>query len=223
MSELEEAWPFLRDGFEKTITLLVLSMIFCTVLGTILAAMRVSPVWPFRAFGTAYVNIFRNTPLVVLFILVVEGLPPIDVRPSIDQLGLNTFETLAVIALSIYTAAFVCEVVRSGVNTVDAGQAEAARSVGMTFGQTLRIVVLPQAFRSVIPPLASVYIALAKNTSVAAAFGVLEATAELKRMNERGIAPITVLFLFLAAGYIIIVWIISAIAAVLERRLAVAR
>jgi glutamate transport system permease protein len=223
VSTLQEAWPFLRDGFEKTITLLVLSMIFSTVMGTALAAMRVSPVWPFRMFGAGYVNIFRNTPLIVLFILVVEGFPPIDVRPSLEQVGLNTFETLAVIALSVYTAAFVCEVVRSGVNTVDAGQAEAARSVGMTFGQTLRIIVLPQAFRSVIPPLASVYIALAKNTSVAAAFGVLEATAQLSRMNERAIAPITVLFLYLAAGYIIIVWTISAIAAILERRLAVAR
>jgi glutamate transport system permease protein len=223
VSTLEEMWPFLRDGFELTITLLVLAGIIATVVGTVLAGMRVSPVWPFRAFGTAYVNIFRNTPLVVLFILVVEGFPPIDIRPTLDQLGLNTFEVLAVIALSIYTAAFVCEGVRSGVNTVDPGQAEAARSIGMTFGQTLRIIVLPQAFRSVIPPLASVYIALAKNTSVAAAFGVLEATARLKQMNERAIAPITVLFLGLAAGYIIIVWIIAAIAAVLERRLAVAR
>jgi glutamate transport system permease protein len=223
VSTLEEMWPFLRDGFELTITLLVLAGIIATVVGTVLAGMRVSPVWPFRAFGTAYVNIFRNTPLVVLFILVVEGFPPIDIRPTLDQLGLNTFEVLAVIALSIYTAAFVCEAVRSGVNTVDPGQAEAARSIGMTFGQTLRIIVLPQAVRSVIPPLASVYIALAKNTSVAAAFGVLEATARLKQMNERAIAPITVLFLGLAAGYIIIVWIIAAIAAVLERRLAVAR
>jgi glutamate transport system permease protein len=223
VSTLEEVWPFLRDGFQMTITLLVLSMIFATVVGTLLAAMRVSPVWPFRAFGTAYVNIFRNTPLVILFILVVVGFPFIDVRPSIDLIGLNIFETLAVVALSIYTAAFVCEVIRSGVNTVDPGQAEAARSVGMTFGQTLRVVVLPQAFRSVVPPLASVYIALAKNTSVAAAFGVLEATAELKRMNERAIAPITVLFLFLAAGYIVIVWIISAIAAILEREFAVTR
>lgn len=223
MSTLEEAWPFLRDGFQLTILLLVLSMIFSTLVGTALAGMRVSPVWPFRAFGTTYVNIFRNTPLVVLFILVVEGFPLLGVTPSFDQLGMNIFETLAVVALSIYTAAFVCEVVRSGVNTVDPGQAEAARSVGMTFGQTLRIIVLPQAFRSVIPPLASVYIALAKNTSVASAFGVLEATGRLRQMNERGIAPIMILFLMLAAGYIIIVWIISAIAAILERRLAVAR
>jgi glutamate transport system permease protein len=219
----QEAWPLLRDGFERTITLLVLSMICSTVVGTVLGAMRVSPVWPFRMFGAGYVNIFRNTPLVVLFILVVEGFPTIDVRPSFDQLGLDVFDVLAVIALSVYTAAFVCEVVRSGVNTVDPGQAEAARSVGMTFGQTLGVVVLPQAFRSVIPPMANVYIALAKNTSVAAAFGIVEATARLKTLNERAIAPIAVLFLFIAAGYIIIVLLISGIAAILEKRLAVTR
>ena len=223
MSTFQEVWPFLREGFEKTITLMVLSIVLSTVLGTLLGAMRVSPVWPFRIFGAGYVNIFRNTPLVVLFILIVEGFPAIDIRPTLDQVGLDVFDTLAVIALSVYTAAFVCEVVRSGINTVDAGQAEAARSVGMTFGQTLRIIVLPQAFRSVIPPMANVYIALAKNTSVAAAFGVTEATYELKKMNEQAIAPITVLFLFLAAGYIILVWTISAIAAILERRLVVSR
>jgi glutamate transport system permease protein len=223
VSTFQEAWPLLRTGFELTVTLLILSMILSTVFGTILGAMRVSPVWPFRVFGAGYVNIFRNTPLVVLFILVVEGFPTIDIKPSFDQFGLNIFETLAVIALSIYTSAFVCEVVRSGVNTVDPGQAEAARSVGMTFGQTLSVVVMPQAFRSVIPPMANVYIALAKNTSVAAAFGSVEATAELKTLNERAIAPITVLFLFIAVGYIIIVLVISGIAAILEKSLAVSR
>jgi len=216
-------WPFLRTGFGMTIVLLVLSMILSTLLGTVLAGMRVSPVWPFRMFGTGYVNIFRNTPLVVLFILIVEGFPAIDVRPSFDSAGLDVFESLAVIALSIYTAAFVCEVVRAGVNTVDAGQAEAARSVGMTFGQTLRIVVLPQAFRNVIPPMASVYIALAKNTSVAAAFGIVEATAELSRMNERTIASTMKLFVVIAIGYIIIVWVIALVAAILEKGVSRAR
>jgi len=223
VSTLQEMWPFLRTGFGMTIVLLVLSMILSTLLGTVLAGMRVSPVWPFRMFGTGYVNIFRNTPLVVLFILIVEGFPAIDVRPSFDSVGLGIFESLAVIALSIYTAAFVCEVVRAGVNTVDAGQAEAARSVGMTFGQTLRIVVLPQAFRNVIPPMASVYIALAKNTSVAAAFGIVEATAELSRMNERTIASTMKLFVVIAIGYIIIVWVIALVAAILEKGVSRAR
>ncbi|MGH3365870.1 MAG: amino acid ABC transporter permease, partial [Nocardioidaceae bacterium] len=177
----------------------------------------------FRAFGTSYVNTFRNTPLVVLFVLFVEGLPLVPVQPELPALGLDVFEVLAIFALGSYTAAFVCEALRSGVNTVDAGQAEAARAVGMTFGQTLGTVVMPQAFRAVIPPLASVYIALTKNTSVAAAFGVTEATYQLSRLIERTVAPALIAFFGIAVGYMVIVWAISGIAALLERRVAAAR
>ncbi|MDP9444970.1 MAG: amino acid ABC transporter permease [Actinomycetota bacterium] len=223
MSSVLDMWPFLVDGFAITLKLLVASALITTLLGTVLAAMRVSPVVPFRAFGTAYVTVFRNTPLVVLFILVVEGFPPIGVTPSIPWLGMNDFQTLAVLALSTYTAAFVCEALRAGINTVDAGQAEAARTVGMTFGQSLRMIVLPQAFRAVIPPLASVYIALTKNTSVAAVFGVTEATYQLRRMIEQTIATATVAFLGIAAGYVLIVWVIAGTSAFLERQVSAAR
>lgn len=216
-------WPYLYDGFQLTLVLLIGSGIIATVLGTVLASMRVSPVLPFRAFGTSYVNIFRNTPLLVLFIMVVEGFPVIGITPSLDSLGLNVFEVLAILTVGIYTAAFICEALRSGINTVDTGQAEAARSVGMTFGQTIGLVVLPQAFRAVIPPLASVYIAMTKNTAIAAAFGVVEATAQLSRMNEATVAPALINFFAIAVGYILIVWVISGIATLLERRTAVAR
>jgi glutamate transport system permease protein len=223
VSTLQEMWPYLRDGFGLTLTLMVGAGLIATVVGTLLAGMRVSPVLPFRGFGTGYVNTFRNTPLVVLFLLSVEGLPQIGVQPEIPSLGLSVFEVLAIVTLGSYTAAFVCEALRSGVNTVDTGQAEAARSVGMGFGQTLRFVVMPQAFRNVIPPLASVYIAMTKNTSVAAAFGVTEATFQLSRMNEATVAPTLVLFLAIAAGYALIVWTISGVAALLERQVAASR
>ena len=223
MSTLQDMWPYLRDGFQLTLILLVGSAVIATVVGTLLAAMRVSPVLPFRAFGTSYVNLFRNTPLVVLFILAVEGLPAIGVQPALPGLGLNVFAVLAIATLGTYTAAFVCEALRSGINTVDTGQAEAARAVGMTFGQTLGTVVMPQAFRAVIPPLASVYIALAKNTSVAAAFGVTEATFQLSRMIEATVASAGVAFLGIAVGYMLIVWVISGLAALLERRVATSR
>jgi glutamate transport system permease protein len=223
VSTLQEMWPYLSDGFALTLTLMVGAGVIATVVGTVLAGMRVSPVLPFRAFGAGYVNTFRNTPLVVLFLLAVEGLPQIGVQPELPALGLNVFEVLGTITLGSYTAAFVCEALRSGVNTVDTGQAEAARSVGMGFGQTLRYVVMPQAFRNVIPPLTSVYIAMTKNTSVAAAFGVTEATFSLSRMNEATVAPTLVLFLTLALGYALIVWAISGVGALLERQVAASR
>jgi glutamate transport system permease protein len=223
LSTLQDMWPYLRDGGQLTLTLAAGGSLIALVLGTVLAAMRVSPVLPFRAFGTSYVNIFRNSPLLVLFILVVEGLPQIGVQPQFAPLHLNTFEVLAICTLGLYTAAFVCEALRSGVNTVDAGQSEAARSVGMTFGQTLGSVVMPQAFRNVIPPLASVLIALAKNTSVAAAFGVTELTYQLSRMIEATVASAIVSFFGIAVCYMLIVWAISGIAALLERQVATSR
>lgn len=221
MSTLADLWPFLLDGFRMTLVLFAGALVLSALIGALLATMRVSPVLPLRAFGTGYVTIFRNTPLLVLFLLAVEGLPQIGITPSL--LGLNVFETLAILTLSIYTAAFVCEALRSGVNTVDAGQAEAARAIGMTFGQSLRMIVLPQASRNVIPPLASTYIAMLKNTAIAAAFGVTEATYQLSRMIEQTIAPAIVLFLAIAAGYIVLVWVLSGIAAFLERKVATSR
>ena len=174
------------DGFRTTISLTLLSAMGALILGTLIAAMRVSPVPPLRWAGTLYVNLVRNTPLTVVFFLVVFGLPEVGVIIS--------FYRFAVIALSLYTAAFVAEAVRSGINSVAAGQAEASRSVGMTFGQTLRLVVLPQAFANVIPPLASVFIALLKNTSIAFAFGIFEGTqAMYKLANANGNAVIEIL------------------------------
>ena len=119
-----------------------------------------------KDFGTAYVEIVRNTPLTLVFIFFVFVAP---------QIGLNVpFFTSAVFALSVYTAAFVCEAVRSGVNSVGAGQTEAARAIGLTFTGTLRLIVLPQALRSVVPPLINIFIALTKNSSVAGGFFVAE-------------------------------------------------
>lgn len=212
LSELAAA---LADGFLVTLRLIGWTLLFATVLGTLLGAMRVSPVAPLRFFGTSYVNIFRNTPLVVVFLFVVVGLPGVGIGPS--------FFWRAVISLSLYTAAFVCECIRAGVNTVDPGQAEAARSIGMGFGPSLRHVVLPQAFRAIIPPLVSVYIAMAKNTSVAYAFGVTEATYQLKALIEDFPGSLWFNFAGIVAGYILIVAVLSAIANVFERRVAVAQ
>lgn len=191
-------------------------MLFATLIGIVLAGMRVSPITPLRAFGTSYVNLFRNTPLVVLFLIAVVGLPELGILRG-------SFFWRAVVALSVYTAAFVCECLRSGINTVDPGQAEAARSIGMDFGKSLRIVVLPQAFRAVIPPLASVYIALTKNTSVAYAFGVTEATYQLSNLIRDFPGSLYYNFIGISLGYILIVAVISLTASSLERRWAVAR
>jgi len=204
-----------REGFVTTLELSALSSVLALVLGTLLAAMRVSPVPTLRAAGATYVELVRNTPLTVVFFFVVFVLPQLDI--------LLPYFTFAVIALTVYHAAFFCEAVRSGINAVGVGQAEAARSIGLTFGQSLRLVVLPQAFRTVIPPLINVVIALIKNSSIAAAFGVIELTATGTRLaNANGDAVLAVLA-GVAVCYLVLTLPSGWLAGRVERRLAVAR
>ena len=126
------------------------------------------------------------------------------------------------LGLTVYTAAFVCETVRSGVNTVPLGQAEAARSLGLTFSQNLRIILLPQAFRAVIIPLGSVLIALTKNTTIASAIGVAEAALLMKEMIENEAALLYVGAIF-AIGFVILTLPMGLLFGWLGKRLAVAR
>jgi glutamate transport system permease protein len=204
-----------REGFVTTLEVSALSSVLALLLGTLLAAMRVSPVPTLRAAGATYVELVRNTPLTVVFFFVVFVLPQLDI--------LLPYFAFAVIALTVYHAAFFCEAVRSGINAVGVGQAEAARSIGLTFGQSLRLVVLPQAFRTVIPPLINVVIALIKNSSIAAAFGVVELTATGTRLaNANGDAVIAILA-GVAVCYLVLTLPSGWLAGRLERRLAVAR
>jgi glutamate transport system permease protein len=215
MDVLWDNRQLLLEAFGQTLALLGVSGLIAVVLGTLLGSFRVSAVPALRAVGTAYVTVFRNTPLLVVFLLVYYGLPELEIRPP--QFW------RASLALSLYTTAFVCEAIRAGVNAVPSGQAEAARSVGMGFGQTLRLVVLPQAFRAVIPPLVSVLIALAKNTSLVAGFGIADATFRMRGLINNHPADVYWIFGGIAFGYVLIVAVLSLAARGLERSVAVAR
>lgn len=226
MDTLIQEFDQILRGFYATLWLLLFSAVIATILGTIMASFRVSPIASLRAIGTGYVNTFRNTPLVLVLALAISVIPTLgfnDLGFSIGIRDFSTFFTVAMLGLSFYTAAFVCEAIRSGVNSVSPGQAEAARSVGMGFVQSLRLVVLPQAFRAVIPPLASIYIALAKNTSVVAIFGVPEAAYVMRKLSNQFTSDLWFIFIGIASGYVVIVLVISAVASVLERQLEVAR
>ncbi|MBB4980367.1 MULTISPECIES: amino acid ABC transporter permease [Streptomyces] len=191
----------LLGAFWVTVQLTVYSAIGSLVWGTLLAAMRVSPVPLMRGFGTAYVNIVRNIPLTVIIVFTSLGL----FQTLGVSLGAERFTTinfrLAVLGLTAYTSAFVCEALRSGINTVPLGQVEAARAIGLSFPQVLRLIVLPQAFRSVVAPLANVLIALTKNTTVAATIGVAEAALLMREMieNEAQLLLISAIF---AVGFL---------------------
>ncbi|MGW4197250.1 amino acid ABC transporter permease [Streptomyces sp. NPDC005004] len=209
-------------AFWTTVQLTVLSGVGSLVWGVLLAAMRVSPVPLMRGFGTAYVNIIRNIPLTIIILFTSLGLADIfGVTMGTEDFKIQGFR-LAVLGLTAYTAAFVCEAIRSGINTVPVGQAEAARAIGLSFTQTLRIIVLPQAFRSVIGPLANVLIALTKNTTVAAAIGVAEAATLMKTMIENEAQTLAIGAVF-ALGFVVLTLPTGLLLGWLGKRLAVKR
>jgi glutamate transport system permease protein len=209
-------------AFWLTIQLALFSAIGSLVLGTIVAVMRVSPVRVLELLGTWYVNIFRNTPLTLLMVFSILGATFIlGINLAPDSIDDNNFRW-AVVMLSVYHAAFVCEALRSGVNTVPAGQAEAARSVGMTFGQSMRHVILPQAFRGSIAPLGSTLIALIKNTTVAAVIGNQEAAGQMSEIVENEGSSIGI-FLVFALGFVILTLPLGLLFTSMSRRLAVKR
>jgi glutamate transport system permease protein len=213
-------------AFWITIKLTAYSGLAALVLGTVLAAMRLSPVPMMRWVGAGYVNILRNTPLTLILLFCSFGLAQtlgitLANKHSPTSIADSNFR-LAVVGLALYTAAFVCESVRSGVNTVPLGQAEAARSLGLTFSQNLRIILLPQAFRSVIAPLGSVLIALTKNTTIASAIGVAEAALLMKEIIENTAALIAVGAIF-AGGFVVLTLPMGLLFTYLGRRLAVRR
>ncbi|MCX2181826.1 amino acid ABC transporter permease [Streptomyces sp. SKN60] len=215
MNVLLDHFAEFRNGFIGTVEITAVSSVIALVLGIVVAGFRVSPVPPLRAFGTAWVTLLRNTPLTLLFLVF------FFVVPEILFPGMSPF-VLASLALGFYTSSFVCEAVRSGISTVPLGQAEAARSLGLTFSQTLRMIVLPQATRTVLPPLSSIFIALTKNSAIAGAFSVTELFGWQTLMSEQGYAIIPI-FLWVAAAYLVITFAISGLFRLFERNMEVAR
>jgi glutamate transport system permease protein len=222
MDAVIEFVDLLLLGFGRTLALLGIAGVGALVLGTIVAGMRVSPVTPLRAIATAYTEIFRNIPLTLVLFGCAFVLPFLGVRfPGMDPQ--MSFFTLAAIGLTAYTSPFIAEAVRSGINGIPIGQAEAARSIGLDFRQTLGLVILPQAIRMVIPPIINVLIALTKNTSVAGGFFVVELIGASRFViNERGDEVIAIL-LAVALFYLAVTIPLGLIAGAVEKRVAVLR
>lgn len=233
MSVLIDNFDLFVNGLLLTLQLCILAAVGALILGTLIAACRVSPLPPLRAFGTGYVTIFRNMPLTVVMFLSAFGLPPLGVTsadffkiPGLTEifspLEKMTFFRFVLLALIVYTAAFVCEALRSGINAVSAGQAEAARSLGLTFIQNLRYVVLPQAWKFGIVPIGSVIIAMLKNSALAASFGVagdLMNTSDVL-VSQEGL-PLIPVFIGVAAGYLLMTIPLGLLLDEVERRRAV--
>lgn len=215
MNAIIENLPAFVGGFLMTLRLLVVSGAGALVLGTFVATLRISPVPALRGFATVYTEIVRNTPLTLVLFFTAIVLPQLGTRLD--------FVTAATVGLTVYTSPFVAEAIRSGINGVAVGQAEAARAIGLGFRQTVGLIILPQAIRMVIPPLINVLIALTKNTSVAAGFSVLELVAVSRQVIQfNGNATISIL-VAVALFYLVITVPLGQVANALERRAVVAR
>lgn len=214
-------------AFWMTIQLTVWGALGALLIGTVVAICRVSPVAVLQSFGAWYVTLVRNTPLTLIVALCSLGiaynlrinLAPTDSPTFIVDNGFRW----GVVALSVYHAAFVAEAIRSGVNTVPVGQAEAARSIGLGFASSLRHVVLPQAFRGAIAPLGNTLIALTKNTTVCATVGVAEAAYMMWNMIEFNSSLLYWIFIIMATGFVVLTLPVGLLFTWLSNRLAVHR
>ena len=211
---LIDNWDLYVNGFVRLFQAANLAFVFAVIVGVVLASFRVSPIRPLQRFATFYVTMFRNTPLLIIFFLFFFGLP---------KLGFTfTPFTSTVIVMSLYTGAYLGETVRSGINSVDTGQAEAARAIGLKFREVLGEVVIPQALRTVVGPIGNLYIANAKNTVIGTTIGLFVETTAAQRLANATGQPIAA---FAAAAIFFVVWLLIAaqVFTSIEQRVAIKR
>ena len=198
--------PFLLKGAEFTVLLSLGGMFFGLLLGFGLALMRLSRFMLARGVPRVYVSFFRGTPLLVQLFVIYYGLPQVGIE--LDPLP------AAMIGFSLNMAAYVCEILRAAISSVDRGQWEAAASIGMTRGQTLRRAILPQAARTALPPLGNSFISLVKDTALAATIQVPELFRQAQLITARTFEVFT---MYLAAA--LIYWVLASALSAPQNRL----
>ena len=209
-----ENLPLLLEGYRTTVLLSLLAMLLALGLGTLMAGLRVSGIRPLGWLAAAYVQVFRNTPLLLQLYFLYFGLGRVGLRLGAFEAGL--------LALSVYTGAYVAEVVRAGILAVDRGQVEAARALALGNTQMLRLVVLPQAVRTVLPPLGNLGIALVKNSALVSAIALADLLYTADVINSRTFRTFEV-FTAVAILYLTITLPLAWLVGWLERRLVVVR
>ncbi|KYD13618.1 amino acid ABC transporter permease [Saccharococcus caldoxylosilyticus] len=213
-SILFDHWDMYLQGFANTLKASVLALIGSLAIGIIIAIFRIAPIRPLNWLGAAYVEFIRNIPLVLIVFVFFVGLPAVGIR-------LDPF-TAGTLGLMVYTAAFIAEVIRSGILAVPKGQMEAARSSGLTYLQTMRYIILPQAIKIVIPPLGNQFINLVKNSSVLGVIAGLDLMYFGDLISSETFVTFDV-YIFVALFYLVLTIPLSLGVGYLERRLAKTR
>ncbi|MEV0276573.1 ABC transporter permease subunit [Streptomyces sp. NPDC050610] len=214
MNVVADHFGEILTGFGRTVLLTLVSFAAALILGGLLGLCRVSPLGVLRSTAAFYVHTVRNLPLLLVVVVTVFVLP---------QLGLTlSLNTSVTVGLAAYIASYVCEILRSGMETVPAGQVEAARAVGLTTFQCLRLVVLPQALRSMVQPLGNMFIATALGTAVGSVAGVNELSGVIRQLNVQYVEPLA-LFASATLLYVALTLAGGLITGKLERRLRIHR
>lgn len=210
---LQRHFPEFVSGLGVTLRIVATSFLIAMLVGVFVAAFRVSPVKWLQRVGGTYVEIFRNIPLLVLLFILFYGLPQVEFSRA----------TAGALGLGLYTAAYVAEAVRSGVFAVGQGQIDASLSLGFSYGETLRRIVLPQAIRTVIPPLGSLFIAMTKNSAVIG--GALQVEDLMSRARDVSAETFQTneAFFWAAVGYLLITISLTVVIRKLETKLAIRR
>ena len=209
---------FLLKGAGLSLAMAVLSLLIGLVLGTLGASAKISKNRILRCIGNVYVEIIRGTPMLLQILILFAVVPLIYMEITGERLVLNVF-LIGVIAMGINSGAYVTELIRSGINGVDKGQWEACETLGLTRGQTMKLVILPQAFKRIVPPLVSEFVTLIKDSSLVSTIGVVEL---LKSAQVLGGNYADLMSPLIIAGvmYLIMTLSIAYLARHLERRLA---
>ncbi|MEO2255720.1 amino acid ABC transporter permease [Paenibacillus amylolyticus] len=213
-SFLLEHWQDYARSAWVTLELSFFGVLFGTLLGVIMALMRLSRIWPIKLVASAYIELIRGTPMLVQILIIHYGLTVIGVNLPAFMSG--------VVALTMNSSAYMAEVFRAGIQAIDKGQTEASRSLGMTNGMTLRYIILPQAFRNMLPAIGNEFIIIIKDSSLVSMIGIAEIIYTARTIQGVTFQPLAPLLV--AAGlYFIITFTLANLLSWLERRLSTSR
>ena len=216
---LERYYPYFLDGVKNTLIIAAMSVMLGVVFGTLMAIMRMCRIKPLRWLAVAYIEFVRGTPLMVQLMFIFYGLPMAGITfPDVPWIPNFSRFMAGIVAMSINSCAYVAEVIRSGIQAVDEGQMEAARSIGFKYGESMRLVILPQAIRNILPALGNEFVTVIKESSIVSVIGIADLmfrTNDVIAVTYRSLPCLAIA----ACIYFVLTFISSRFIALLEKRM----
>ena len=216
---LQRYYPYFLEGVKNTLIIAAMSVVLGVVFGTLMAIMRMCRIKPLKWIAIAYIEFVRGTPLMVQLMFIFYGLPMIGIEfPDVSWIPNFSRFMAGIVAMSINSCAYVAEVIRSGIQAVDDGQMEAARSIGFKYGESMRLVILPQAIRNILPALGNEFVTVIKESSIVSVIGISDlmyGTNGVIALTYRSLPCLAIA----ACMYFVLTFISSRLIAMLEKRM----